>query len=176
MTVADDGVLTNHDRRLGVPMSLNDQLTSDLKAAMVAGDTRRRDVIRFLRAAIANARIEKRSDLNDDEIQDIIRHQIKQRRDSIELFRRGGRDELADEEEAQIAVLQPYLPQQLGIDDLRAIVRDEAEKLGAVSSRDMGRLMPAIIARADGRAEGRLLSQLAREELERRASETGSSS
>lgn len=153
-----------------VAVSLADRLDRDLKEAMRAGDNRRRDVIRFLRAAITNASFEKRADLTDDEILDVIRYQIKQRRDSIDLFRAGGRDELAAEEEAQIAVLQPYLPAQLDHDELVEIVQRVARELGARSPRDMARLMPAVLAETDGRAEGRVLSELARQELARRSS------
>lgn len=150
-------------------MSVAQRLTNDLKSAMVSGDVRRRDVIRFLRSAVKNAEIDRRRDLTDAEIEDVIRTQIKQRRDSVEMFRRGGRDELADEEEAQIVILLAYLPQQIDEQELREIVRVQAEALGVSGPRDMGRLMPALMAATNGRAEGRMLSQLAREELERRS-------
>ena len=150
-------------------MSLAEKLVADLRAAMVSGDTRRRDVIRFLRAAIANAQIEKHRELTDEEIQDVIRGQIKQRRDSIEMFRQGGREDLAESETGQLAVLQEYLPQQLSDDEMRAIVERVAEDLGVAGPRDMGRLMPELMKATAGRAEGRTLSSLARAELERRA-------
>lgn len=150
-------------------MGLAEQLNNDLREAMKSGDNRRRDVVRFLRAAISNAEIEKRSDLTDDEIRDLIRYQIKQRRDSVELFRAGGRDELADEEEVQISILLPYLPQQLSRDQLTEIVQRVAADLDVRGQRDMSKLMPALIAETDGRAEGRVLSELARQELDRRS-------
>lgn len=151
-------------------MNLSEQLNADLREAMKAGDNRRRDVIRYLRAAISNASIEKRSELSDGEILDLIRYQIKQRRDSIELFRAGGRDELADEEQAQIEILLPYLPAQLDRDELVEIVYRVASEVHATGPRDMAKLMPALIAETRGRAEGRVLSQLASQELARRAS------
>lgn len=151
-------------------MAIAERLTNDLKSAMVAGDARRRDVIRFLRSAVKNAEIDRRRDLTDAEIEDVIRTQIKQRRDSVDMFRQGGRDELAVEEEAQIAILQTYLPEQLGEEELREIVREQADILQASGPRDMGRLMPALMSATGGRAEGRVLSQLAREELDRRSS------
>ncbi len=150
-------------------MNLSEQLNTDLREAVRAGDARRRDVIRFLRAAITNAAIEKRGDLSDAEIQNIIRQQIKQRRDSIQMFRSGGRHELAEEEEAQIAVLQHYLPAQMRRDEIVALVRRVADEVGATSPKDMSRIMPALIKAADGRAEGRTLSEVAKEELARRA-------
>lgn len=150
-------------------MSLADQLVSDLRSAMVSGDTRRRDVIRFLRAAITNAQIEKRRDLTDEEIQDVIRGQVKQRRDAIDMFRKGGRDDLADSETEQITILQEYLPQQLGEDEVKRIVQRVADELDAQGPRDMSRLMPELMKATAGRVEGRTLSALARAELERRA-------
>jgi uncharacterized protein YqeY len=146
-----------------------------MKAAMRSGDTRRRDVIRYLRAAVTNAAIEKRSDLTDAEIEGVIRTQVKQRRDSIELFRAGGRDELADEEEAQMAILLDYLPAQLSNDELVELVRATADALDVRSVKDMSRLMPALLTATGGRAEGRTLSQMAKAELERRASMAGPS-
>jgi uncharacterized protein len=150
-------------------VTLDEQLRADLKDAMVSGDTRRRDVIRFLRAAIKNRSIEQRRDLTDEEIQEVIRYQVKQRRDSIALFRSGGRDELAAEEEAQIAILIPYLPTQLEDEVLRSLVRDTVGELNVTSPRDMGRVMPAVLAKVAGRAENRIVSQLVKDELARRA-------
>lgn len=154
-------------------MALEQKLITDLKEAMVSGDNRRRDVIRFLRAAINNAAIEKRSALTDDEILDVIRYQIKQRRDSIDLFRSGGREELAAEEEAQIAVLLPYLPAQMSEKDVAELVRQTADELGLQGLRDMSKLMPALIAATSGRAEGRVVSGLATKELARRDADSG---
>ncbi|HMM42154.1 MAG TPA: GatB/YqeY domain-containing protein [Thermomicrobiales bacterium] len=150
-------------------MTLAEQLVADLRAAMVAGDTRRRDVIRFLRASITNAQIEKHRELTDEEIQDVIRGQVKQRRDAIDMFRKGGREELVESETAEIAILQDYLPQQLSEDEVREIVQRVAEELGASGPRDMGRLMPELMKATGGRVEGRTLSTLARAELDRRA-------
>jgi uncharacterized protein YqeY len=146
-----------------------------MKAAMRSGDNRRRDVIRYLRAALTNASIEKRGDLDDAEVENIIRTQVKQRRDSIEMFRSGGRDELAEEEEAQIAILLEYLPQQLSHEELVELVRRTADELNVSTARDMSRLMPALVEAAAGRAEGRTLSQLAKDELARRSAAGGGS-
>src|SRR5439155_2016414 len=93
----------------------------------------------------------------------------KQRRDAVELFRKGGRDDLADEEEAQIELLQPYLPAQLSASDLQQLVTDTAEAVGAMSPKDMGKLMQALRQVTAGRAEGAAVSRLAREELALRA-------
>jgi uncharacterized protein YqeY len=152
-------------------MPLAVQLENDLKDAMRAGDARRRDVIRFLRAAIKNASIERRRELTDDEILSLVRYQIKQRRDSIEQFRKGNRADLADEEEAQIAILEPYLPTQMDDTELQAITQRIAADLNVNGPRDMSKLMPALMAATEGRADGRRLSEAARAELARRAAE-----
>jgi uncharacterized protein len=152
-------------------MPLAEQLANDLKDAMRAGDTRRRDVIRFLRAAIKNASIERRRELTDDEILGLVRYQIKQRRDSIELFRKGNRADLADEEEAQVALLEPYLPTQMDDAELREITQRIADDLAVSGPRDMSKMMPALLAATGGRADGRRLSEAARAELARRAAE-----
>ncbi|MCO5175538.1 MAG: GatB/YqeY domain-containing protein [Thermomicrobiales bacterium] len=150
-------------------MSLAEQLVSDLRDAMKSGDTQRREVIRFLRASIKNAEIDKHAELTDEEIEAVIRGQIKQRRDSIDMFRKGGRDDLADAEAAQVAVLQTYLPAQISDDEAEELVRRVVEESGATSPKEMGKLMPALMQAAAGRVEGRTLSALARAELERRS-------
>lgn len=144
---------------------LDERLTSDIAEAMRSGDKRRRDVIRYLRAAVKNAEIERQRPLTDDEIEDVIRFQVKQRRDSIELFRKGGRDDLADEELAQLAILLQYLPAQLSDDALRDIVHRIIGQLGASSLKDMSRVMPAVMAEVGPRAEGRRVSEMVKNEL-----------
>lgn len=155
-------------------MPLAEQLTSDMQDAMRSGDHRRRDVVRFLRAAIKNVSIERGRELTDDEILGIVRYQIKQRRDSIELFRKGSRDDLADEEEEQIALLEPYLPSQMDDAELKAIVLRAAAELNVHGTRDMSKLMPALLAATGGRVEGRRLSEAARAELARRVADSSS--
>ena len=157
------------------PLSLSERLNEDMKSAMRSGDNRRRDVIRYLKAAVTNAAIEKRGDLDDSEVEGIIRTQVKHRRDSIDLFRKGGREELAVEEEAQVAILLEFLPAQLGHDELVGLVRRTADELNVSSAKDMSRLMPALVEAVAGRAEGRTLSQLAKDELARRSSTAASS-
>lgn len=141
-----------------------------MKTAMLARDNRRRDVIRFLKASVTNVAIEKRTDLSDDEILGVIRTQIKQRRDSIDMFRKGGREELAVEEEAQITILQEYLPQQMEEAELVDLISRVVTDMGVSTQRDLSRLMPVLLRETAGRAEGRVLSRLAMEELGRRSS------
>lgn len=139
-----------------------------MKTAMRNGDTERRDVIRYLRSALGNKEIELRRPLSDDEVVVVIQTQIKQRSDAVELFRQGNREELALNEERQIAVLNDYLPEQLSEDELVQVVRAAAEDLGVSGAADMSKLMPRLMRDVQGRADGRTLSRLAREELVRR--------
>lgn len=147
-----------------------------MKNAMRHGDTERRDVIRFLRSALGNREIELRRPLTDDEAIAVIQTQIKQRSDAAELFRQGQREDLAVTEERQIAILNDYLPEQMSEDELVEMVRAAAGELGVSGPSDMGKLMPRLIDDVQGRADGRTLSRLAREELARRAGVQGSSS
>ena len=133
------------------------------------GDTRRRDVIRYLRSVIKNVEIERRRELSDDEILGVIRAQLKQRRESIDIFAKAQRADLVANEEAQIAVLEPYLPAQLDDNELRALVSRVADELNVSAPRDMGRLMPALLDVAAGRVDGRRLSEAARSEIAARA-------
>jgi hypothetical protein len=146
-------------------MSLSQRLVDDLKDAMRAGDSERRDVVRYLRAAIKNREIELRRPLTDDEIVAVIRGQIKQRRDSIELYRSGGREDLADAEAREITVLETYLPAQMPDTEIRAIARRVIDETSARGPRDMGKVMPRLIELIGGRADGSLVSQIARQEL-----------
>lgn len=139
-----------------------------MKTAMRSGDTERRDVLRYLRSVLGNKEIELRRPLRDDEVIVIIQTQIKQRSDAAELFRQGNREDLAVNEERQIVVLNDYLPEQLSEDDLVQIVRALAEDLGVSGPSDMSKLMPRLMSDVQGRADGRTLSRLAREELARR--------
>lgn len=154
--------------------SLSEQLNADMKDAMRSGDTLRRDVIRYLRSAIRNKEIEVQHQLDDSEIRSVIQSQIKQRRDSAQAYRDGGRDDLAEAEENEIAVLEQYLPAQMSEDELRELVSRLASELDLSGPGDMKTLMPALMQEAAGQADGRTLSRLANEELQRRAAESSS--
>lgn len=142
--------------------ALEERLASDLKEAMRAGDTVRRDVIRFLRAGLTNARIDRGHPLSDAEELAVLQQQIKQRHDAIEQFQQGKRADLVARETAQLDVLKFYLPQPLSSEDLTRLVREVASETGATGPRDLGKLMPVLIARVAGRADNRTLSEAAR--------------
>lgn len=150
-------------------MSLTDQLQTDMKTAMRAGDTQRRDTLRMVIAAAQNAAKEKRQDLTDEEALAVVTREVKKRRESIAAYRDAGRDDLADREQAEIDILAPYLPEQLGEDEIRKLVREAVEATGASSPRDMGRVMGQLMPRVKGRADGKLVSRLVNEELAKAA-------
>lgn len=138
-------------------MALYAQLRDDLKAAMKGGDTLRRDVIRFLDSALKNAAIEKRkpvAELTDQEVEEVIRRSIKQRKDSIEQYAAGGRAELAEQERSEVAVLETYLPAAMPDAELESLVREALAEAGAVSAADFGKAMGAVMKKVAGRAEG----------------------
>jgi uncharacterized protein len=149
--------------------SLSDQLMEDMKSAMRSGNTELRDVIRYLRSALVNREIELRRDLTDDDVLAVIRTQIKQSTDAAEIFRNAGRQELASKEENQIAILRTYLPPQLSEDELANIARDLIVAHGLTGASDMGKLMPLLRSSVGDRADGRMMSQVARQELARAA-------
>lgn len=136
-----------------------------MKAAMKARDTETRDAIRYVLSAVKNAEIEKRGELTEEEELKLIRSQVKQRQDSIEQFRAGGRDDLADKELAQVAILERYLPQQMSDEELEAFVREGIAEAGAESPKDMGKVMGLLTPRSQGRVDGRRLSTAVRNAL-----------
>ncbi len=146
-------------------MSLKEQLNQDMKAAMKAKETDRLSTIRQLRSAIKNKEIELRQELDDTSILAVIGTLVKQRRESAELYRANNRPELADKEEAELTVLQQYLPTQLSEVEIRDLVAEVIAETGAASPKDMGKVMPVVMARAGGAAEGRLVNQIVRELL-----------
>jgi hypothetical protein len=151
-------------------MSLTEQLQTDMKTAMRDGDAHRRDTLRMAIAAVQNAAKEKREPLSDDEVLAVLTKQVKTRRESIKAFRDAGRDDLADKEAAEIEVLAPYLPEQMGEEEVRALVLEAIASTGASSPKDMGRVMGALMPAVKGRADGALVSGLVNEELAKAAS------
>lgn len=148
-------------------MSLNEQLVEDMKAAMKAGPSGkvRLEVIRFLRAAIKNLEIEKHAPLADEDVLGIITKQVKQLRDSITEFERGGRQDLIDKANAEIDVLSGYLPQQMTEAEVRELARQVIAEVGAQGPKDMGKVMGPMVARTKGRADGKMVNQVVRELL-----------
>ncbi|NOR36634.1 MAG: GatB/YqeY domain-containing protein [Woeseiaceae bacterium] len=134
-------------------MSLKDQITEDMKSAMKAGDKDRLKVVRLIRAAIKQIEIDKRIELDDAAVLTVLDKMVKQRRDSIEQFQKGNRNDLADIELAEIVVLEDYLPEQLSDEELDAIIDEAISATGAETIRDMGKVMGQIKAKAAGAAD-----------------------
>lgn len=146
-------------------MSLKEQLETDMKNAMRARDNETRDAIRYVLAAVKNAEIDKRTALSPDEEIKLLRSQVKQRQDSIDQFRAGGREDLAEKERAQVQILEKYLPQQMDDDELTAFVKAGIAEAGAKGPKDMGKVMGVLSAKAEGRVDGRRLSTAVRNAL-----------
>ena len=135
-------------------MSLRDRMTVDMKAAMKAREAARRDTLRMLLSALGNERIKLQRDLDEAEEIDFLATQAKRRRESIDAYEQAERQELADQERAELAVIEEYLPKQLSEDEVRALVRDAIEQTGASSKKDMGRVMGAVMPQLRGRFPG----------------------
>jgi uncharacterized protein YqeY len=154
-----------HSRWRIEAMTLKDRINDDMKAAMRARDADRLSAIRMLLAAIKQREIDERIVLDDAAVVGVIDKQIKQRRDSVQAFRSAGRDELADKEQAEITVLQAYLPARLSDDEVAAEVRALVAELGAGGAADMGRVMAAAKPRLAGRAEMARISAAVKQAL-----------
>ena len=126
---------------------------------MRGGDSLRRSVIRYLKSEIHNQEIVRKGILDDDALTDLLGRQAQQRRDSIEAFKKGNRQDLVDKEEAELAVILEYLPEQLSAEEITVIVRSAIEELGATGPSDMGKVMGQVMPQVKGRAEGRQVSQ-----------------
>lgn len=149
-------------------MNLNERVDSDLKDAMRARDATRLGVLRMLKSALKYAAIEKSGPddaMSDAEAVQVIRKQVKQRQDSIESFEKGGRPELAAKEKEELAILNGYLPQQMGIEELASAVRETISELNASSKAQMGAVMKALQAKIGGRVDGKTLSQEVQRQL-----------
>jgi len=146
-------------------VTLRERLHDDTTAAMRSGDALRRDVLRMVQNAIYNTEKAKRVTLSEDEILGIVVREVKTRRESVEAFRAGGREDLAAKEEAEIAILADYLPQALTDDELRALVDEAVAATGATSARDMGKVMGWLSPRIRGRADGKVASGLVTQAL-----------
>lgn len=139
-------------------MTLRERLHDDTTAAMRSGDALRRDVLRMAQSAIYNAEKAKRTTLSEDDVLAILAREVKTRRESVEAFRNGGREDLAAKEEAEIAILGDYLPEPLSGDELQALVDEAIAATGATSARDLGKVMGWLSPRTRGRADGKVVS------------------
>jgi uncharacterized protein YqeY len=147
-------------------MSLNEQIVSDLTSAMKSQDAQRTSTLRMVKAAMMNRKIEKGSDLTDDDVQKLLRSLVKQRRDSIEQYEKAGRQELVDKEAAEIAVIETYLPQAASAEEIEQAVLAAIAETGATSMKDMGKVMKAAQAALAGKnADGKQVSEIVKSKL-----------
>ena len=141
-------------------MSLKQQIISDLTAAMKAQDAARTSTLRMVKAAITNREKEGGGELTDEDVQKLLRSQMKQRRDSVEQFEKANRQELADKEKAEIAIIDTYLPQAASQDEIDQAVVAAIAETGASSMKDMGGVMKAAMAKLAGKnADGKMVSE-----------------
>jgi len=146
-------------------MSLQDQLTEAMKNAMKAKDSLRLNAIRLMRTAIKNKEIDTRTTLSDEDVIGVLSTLVKQRKESAEVYRANQREDLAEKEEAELAVIQDFLPAQMSEDEIRAAIEAAVQESGATSPKDMGKVMKIVSAQTRGRADGRLVSDLVKARL-----------
>jgi uncharacterized protein YqeY len=147
-------------------MTLKQQIISDMTAAMKAQDAARTSTLRMLKAAITNREKEGGGELTDEDVQKLLRSQVKQRRDSVEQFEKAGRQELADKEKAEIAIIDAYLPQAASQDEIDQAVIAAISETGASSMKDMGAVMKAAMAKLVGKsADGKAVSETVKAKL-----------
>lgn len=146
-------------------MGLSERIQNDLKDAMRAGDALRRDTLRMVIADMKNRRIELGKELDDAEVEAVLRRGVKTRRESVEQYEAGKRPELAEKERGEIRVLEGYLPQPMSAEDVRRAVQEAIAETGAKSKKDTGLVMKALMAKHPGRIDGRSASQVLSELL-----------
>ena len=146
-------------------MTLIVRLEDELKQAMVARDNARRDALRLILASLRSAEKELQRPLHDDEELQVLQRERKRRAEAIEAFRSAGREQRAEAEEAELAVLEEFMPEPLSEEELEEIVDDAIAEVGATSLRDLGRVMADVMPQVSGRADGSVVSQLVREKL-----------
>ena len=138
------------------------RLEEDLKTAMKSGDKRRVATLRLLLAALKNEKIQAQRALSDDEVESVLRRAVKQRRDSIEQYARGGRQDLVDAETEELAILEAYLPKGLSDEEIEAALRAVVQEKGLSSQKDVGLAMKELMARHRGRVDGKRAQEIAR--------------
>jgi uncharacterized protein YqeY len=146
-------------------MSLIARIEDDLREAMRSRDDARRDALRLILSSLRSAEKELQRPLHDDEELQVLQRERKRRLEAAEAFRAGGRNEQADAEEQELAVLQEFMPEPLSEDELEEIVDDVIAEVGATSMRDLGRVMADVMPQIAGRADGSVVSQIVREKL-----------
>lgn len=152
---------------MGQATGLKQQLTDDLKQAIKSGDTVKRSIIRLVMASISNAEIAKRGDIEDSDILGIIAKEVRQHEESIDSFKKGNRQDLVEKEEAEMAILKGYMPQQMSREEVVEAARQVIGEVGAQGPSDKGKVMQQIMPRLKGKADGRVINEVVTELLSR---------
>ncbi len=147
-------------------MALKEQLTADMKEAMKNHEKERLAVIRMVRGAIRQQEIDGQKELSDDDVIAVISKEVKMRRDSMEEFQKGNRDDLVAKTQGEIDVLLPYLPAQLSEDEVRELVKAAVEQTGAATPKDMGKVMGVLMPKVKGRADGKMVNTIVKSFLQ----------
>ncbi|ASD65167.1 GatB/YqeY domain-containing protein [Bdellovibrio bacteriovorus] len=147
-------------------MEIRDKISADVKAAMIAKESAKLGALRMLQAAIKNREIDMRPDpITSDEVMNVIKKLVKQRKESIEQFQTAGRTDLVDQETAELKVLEVYLPAQMSREQIEALVTEVIAALGAKSVKDMGPVMKEVIAKSGGAADNKVVSEVIKSKL-----------
>jgi hypothetical protein len=162
-------------------MNLKDTINEDIKSAMKSGLNNEASVLRFLNSAIKNKELEKRnrlskegrplaeleklSELVDEEVINVIFGEIKKRKESIVHYEKGGREDLVKKEAAELEILKKYVPEEMGEDEIRSVIKRKLAEMGEISAKDFGKIMGSVIAEVKGRAGGELIKKIIEEEL-----------
>lgn len=150
-------------------MSLKNRILDDLKSAMKAKEADKLNVLRSLKAKLLEKEISERkggeASLSDEQVVEVLMKAAKQRKESIDQFEEGGRDDLADKEKFELEIIETYLPEMMDEDEIREAVQEQIDKMGATDMSDMGKVMGALMGRLKGQAEGATISKIVKEEL-----------
>ena len=147
-------------------MTLKEQLRLDTADAMRAGDSEKRDTLRLLLAAIKQTEVDSQQSLDDAGVQAVLAKQAKQRRESIADYQKAGRDDIADREQAELVIIESYLPQLMDREEIAEVAAQTIADLGATGPKDTGRVMSSLMPKVKGKADGRLVSEVVRELLQ----------
>ena len=151
-------------------MALRERISAEMKEAMKAGDKLRVSTLRLLLSEIKNAEIAKRKELDDEGVLEVVSREVRKRRESIAEFEKAGREDLSSKERIEAQILEAYLPPQLSEEELAAIVDKALQESGAVSLKEMGKVMALVIPQIKGRAEGKTVNEMVRKALEAKQS------
>ena len=147
-------------------MSLFDTIQSDMYAAMKSGDKHKTGTLRVALSTLKDKKIEKREDLTDVEAIKIIQNLVKQRKEAADIYKENGRNDLMENENAELEILNAYLPQMISEDDLRILVKKVVEDTGASSLSDIGKVMPEVMKQSAGKADGKMAQSIVRDLLQ----------